>query len=144
MSYLPAFKKLKKEGKDLYQLVGSALLVEKYEEPEVKSKGGIIMADGGTARENLGDAKTTWVRVLAVGEGYYDHETGKDIPIDVKPGDICLVGRISCQWFSRFGAVDGYSITQPIGITREEEIRLRLKGPKSYDKVFALLNGGTK
>ncbi len=135
-SWLKPFQELTKEGKELYTLIGSALLVEKMPEDEIKSKGGIVVATPDNYRETMGDSRPIWVRVLAVGEGYYDD--GNHIPIEAKAGDICLVGPVSCQWFSAFGGLPGYSPGE-IGISREEEIRLRFSGDDGKAKAIELL-----
>lgn len=137
--WLDAFKELKEAGQDHFTLTGSCLLVESIPKEELKSKGGIIIADTKSYKETLQDGRPIWVRVLMTGAGYYDDETGEDIPGWVSPGDIILVGQASCQWFSEFGNLEGYD-TQTIGITREEEIKLQFKGEEGYKKAFGILN----
>jgi len=62
---------------------------------EEKSKGGIIIPD--TAKEKPVEAE-----VLAVGAGARD-ETGRIIPLDVKPGDRVLFGK----WAGTEVLIDG-------------------------------------
>src|SRR5499426_855327 len=62
-------------------------VVVKRVEEDQKTKGGIIIPD--TAQE-----KPMQGEVIAVGPGGRD-ETGKLIPIDVKPGDVVLFGKWS-------------------------------------------------
>jgi chaperonin GroES len=56
-------------------------------EGDLKSKGGVIIPD--TAKEKPQEGK-----VIAVGPGFRD-ESGKLIPLDVKPGDLILFGKWS-------------------------------------------------
>jgi chaperonin GroES len=61
------------------------ILVERIEEAEQKSVGGIIIPD--TARE-----KPQQGRVVAVGKGRVN-DTGEVFPLDVKAGDTILFGK---------------------------------------------------
>ena len=62
------------------------VVVRRVEE-DTKTKGGIIIPD--TAQE-----KPMQGEVIAVGPGARD-ETGKLVPVDVKPGDLVLYGKRS-------------------------------------------------
>jgi chaperonin GroES len=62
------------------------VVVRRVEE-DTKTKGGIIIPD--TAQE-----KPMQGEIIAVGPGARD-ETGKLVPIDVKPGDLVLFGKWS-------------------------------------------------
>lgn len=66
--------------------LGDRVLVKPLEEKEVK-KGGIIIPD--TAKEKPQEGE-----VIAVGPGKTD-DTGKKIPMEVKPGDRVLFGKYS-------------------------------------------------
>ena len=70
------------------------VLVRRIEQPE-KTPGGIIIPD--TAKEKPSEGE-----VVAVGPGRRD-ETGKLIPIDVKPGDRILFGK----WSGNDVIIDG-------------------------------------
>jgi hypothetical protein len=82
--------------------------------------------------------KPLFVRVLAVGEGYYDETTGNEIPLNVQVGDIILVGRIGVNFFSTFCGLVSETGNQ-IGLSRESEIRMRFKGEEGYQAVQQLL-----
>jgi len=64
--------------------LGDRILVQRVEEAETK-KGGIIIPD--TAKEKPMQAK-----IIEVGTGKRD-ENGKVIPLDVKKGDMVLIGK---------------------------------------------------
>ena len=137
--YLDSFKQLALEGSDSFQLIGDCLIVEELVEAnEVKTAGGIIVQGTDGMRDGFEQNKPTFVRVLAVGEGYYDEE-GKTVPIDANPGDIVLVGALSVKWLSTFGPIISIGKGERLGITRESEIQLRFKGQNGYDEVFRIL-----
>ena len=64
--------------------LGDRIMVEVLEAKE-KTKGGIVLPD--TAKEKPQEAK-----VIAVGKGKPSEE-GKNIPLEVKPGDKILFGK---------------------------------------------------
>jgi co-chaperonin GroES (HSP10) len=138
--YLKAFQKLAEENKD-FELTGDCCLVEVIKDDELKTKGGILLAPSTSARQvtGLSADKPTFVRILLVGKGYYDDETLEDRPLDVNPGDICLVGATSIKHFSVFGKLISYGETS-LGLISAESVQLRFKGQEGYDRVFDLLN----
>lgn len=142
LNYLEAFKRLSLNGEGAYQLLGDCLIVEKIKDKERKV-GSIIMADVSNQRNNYQTDLPHFVRVLAVGPGYYDDETGEAIPLEVEAGDIILVGMASVRYFSFFGDLNS-SEQNVIGITKATEIQMRFKGQEGYNKAFNLLNGTTQ
>jgi len=141
-NYLEAFKKLTEKNTDnkLFELIGDNILIEKIDEEEFKSSSGIIMAtDPKQSRNNMLETKPCWVRILAVGAGYYDGD--KEVPLSVKPGDVCLIPEAGARWFSVFGEYrKALSRQNTIGLTTEAEIQLRFKGESGYEEAFKILN----
>lgn len=137
-NYLDQFKAMADEAKEAYELYGDCLLVEKLKEPERKI-GSIILATANGRQDSFGQDKPHFVRVLAVGKGFYDEKTGEDVALSVEPGDIILIGPLAVKYFSMFGNLEAYE-PDSIGITRESEIQLRFKGEEGYGQVFATLN----
>ena len=80
------------------------------------------------------------VIVIGVGSGYYDEDTKASVPLNVKPGDIGLVGAVSTKWFSDLPIGD-YKPYE-IGLSREEEIKWLFKGSEGYKRAFEILNSG--
>lgn len=120
-------------------LIGDCLLVERVAVEERKTASGLILnaGRGESSRSQVSSDLPTFVHVLAVGKGYYDDDTKEDVPLDVKPGDIILVGNHSVRWFSDMDISD---YTQyEIGLTREQEITLKFSGKEDYDRTFAQL-----
>ena len=65
-------------------------VIVKADEAEEKTASGLILAD--TAKE-----KPTRGTVVAVGEGKWDEDGEKRIPVDVKVGDTVIYGKYSGQ-----------------------------------------------
>lgn len=139
--YLDKFTHLHLQGAHLHEIVGDTLLVEKIIE-EQKTASGLVLAADPRTRNSLTNDRPHFVRVLAVGMGYYNEETGAAVPLEVEPGDIILVGSLSVKWFSMFG-ITGYE-ADTIGLSRASEIQLRFKGAHGYDQAFNLLNQASK
>lgn len=145
--YIGAFQSLKELHSEKYYLTGDTLLVEKVQNEElshdVRDHTGTvkkIFLSGGDAKkiDGLDMNLPMFVRVLAVGPGFFT--PGEDtVPVEVEPGDIILIGRMSVNWFSVFGSLVSTSQSE-IGITRENEIKLRFKGQDAYDACFNHLN----
>ena len=127
------------EMKESVELIGDCLLVEKIKDEELTTKSGLIIATSSRQIGTFAENKPVWVRVLMVGEGYYDSETDTSIPLNAKPGDIALVGQVSTKWFSVFGELKNYE-PETIGLTRESEIQLRFKGEDGFKTTFERLN----
>lgn len=139
--YEGAFRAMAQECSAAYQLYGGNILVEEIPEEELKSKGGLIIATGNKKSQIDGVEanKPCFVRVLAVGEGYYD-EDGLDVPVNVEPGDICLVGKLSVSWLSAFGNIFTHEGDARLGITNDSQIQMRFRGQAGYEAVFGVLN----
>lgn len=146
--YLRAFGRLKEQCAQDYVLLGDTLLVEEIPNAAVTKdiqthdgkKVSLILESGGNKKlDGLEMNKPVFVRVLAKGEGYFDAETGTDVTLDVEPGDVVLVGRMSVNWFSVFGTLVSTSEAQ-LGLTRESEIKMRFKSQAAYDRCFAALS----
>lgn len=138
--YLDRFQSLASEGRALFQLIGDHILVERIAIKEKKTQSGIILGfdDNGKQKNSLAADLPIFVRVIMVGEGYYDEETKASVPLNVRPGDIGLVGALSTKWFSDLDIGD-YK-PHEIGLTREEEIKFKFSGQAGYEEAFRLLN----
>jgi hypothetical protein len=143
-----AFKHLQEKCGDCFELVGDYLLVEEIPREEVKSPSGLIVSapmDKISRVDGMEANRPIFVRVLLVGNGYYDtvEEAGekieKTIPLDVKVDDILLVGRLSVKWLSYFGPLVSSSKNN-LGILREGEKQLRFFGDEAYQRVYDTLN----
>lgn len=123
-----------------FQLLGSNLIVEKIKQPEIKTAGGLIIAQSASQKMTMHDKKASFVRVLRVGKGYYDPETNETIPLDTNEGDILLVSPESVTYFSAFGGLTNYE-PETIGIMPENAALMRIKGGDDvFVSIFGLLN----
>lgn len=147
--YLDAFKVAVADAGDSFQLIGDCLLVEILPEAEMKTTSGILISQGSDRQINGFSAdRPCFVRVLAVGAGYYDDgkmDEGepKSIPLDSAPGDILLVGKTSVKYLSTFGNILSYGKNQ-IGLCRDSDVQIRFKGQEGHDRFFGTLDKAAK
>lgn len=134
------FAKLAAEGSDLFELRGSSIIVELLPEPEMKTAGGIIIAqDKNQLHGSVLQHKATVGLVLAVGAGFYDPETGKDIPLEVEVGDVLLLPTFSITLLSNFPGLEGIT-GNSLGLVKDESILFRYKGQEAFEVASRLLN----
>lgn len=142
--YFKAFEAVRESLKDAMLLTGNLLIVEKASVEEIKTQTGIVIASS-LDKKSINDIDANlpdFVHILAVGEGYYDDEDNKDVPLDSKPGDVALVGRNSVKWFSTFGVL-GYK-RDTIGVVTEDQVQLRFKGYNGFQQFINALNEQVK
>lgn len=152
-SFLSVFQKLAAQNNGDMTIVGDTLLVEPMQTgpatKEIKGPNGtmtkLILETELTNRQigSIQDDRPLYVRVLAVGNGFYDSQEGKDVPLDVQVGDILLMGKLSVRWLSTFGPLLREGDKQ-IGICRESDKILQFRGQDGYDRVNALLAEAAK
>ncbi len=82
-------------------------VIVKADEAEEKTASGLILAD--TAKE-----KPTRGKVVAVGDGKWDEDGEKRIPLDVKVGDTVI--------YSKYGATEVKNGTEELLILRDTDI----------------------
>lgn len=111
---------IKAAGSDNVKLVGSALLIEVVKR-EHKTSSGLITSVGKSEGKELIEAI-----VIATGAGYYDDETGEDVALDTKVGDIVYVEPTHARLLYSF-PVAGY-YPHDIGLINEEQILFRFRG----------------
>lgn len=148
--YLEPFQEAMNACENEFYLTGDVLIVEKVTGQEYKKdvmgpngKMTQIFLAGGVEKkiDGLDMNLPMFVRVLAVGPGFYDPSDSdmKALNCEVEVGDIILIGRMSVNWFSVFGSLISTSASE-IGLTRESEVRMRFKGQEGYDKFFGTMN----
>ncbi len=140
--YLEAIQAAVAENQD-YTLYGSCLWVERIPEEEVRTSGGIILAQTSSKSQigTITSDRPFFVYVLAVGAGHYD-EDGKEVPLSVEPGNVILIGTNSVKWFS-YLEVDNYE-PYSIGLTLESEVQIKYKDKAAHDRFFASVNTAIK
>lgn len=141
--YLKAFHEATHQGAGTFEIIGDALLVESIPTGDEKTKGGIYLPKTPGKIDGLELNKPTFVRVVAVGNGYYDEENDKLVDLECAPGDVILVGPMAVKWFSTFGPIVSTSEVG-VGLTRESEIQVRFKGIDAFNKFCAVVESNLK
>lgn len=136
--FLDQFKNLKASGGSLMKLYGDVLLVEGHAPEEAKTASGIIIQSHDRQRNGFGENLPAFYTVLYAGEGFYDEETGEDVPLDIEPGAIILTGTQSVRPISKFGPIIS---TKESGLflTRVQDIQASFGGPAAYEQAMDLL-----
>jgi co-chaperonin GroES (HSP10) len=140
--YLTQFQRLQTDGAELFQLRGNRLLVEILPEEEIKTESGLIMAKGikHARGGSIEEHKATIALVVYVGKGYFDDDTGEDVAMDVKPGDIILLSPMGLKFYSTFPGLKGFT-QNTLAMTTDDNIHAIIPGLVALDKVKGLLNG---
>jgi len=144
-SRLEVFKEVAKEHKAGFVLYGDTLLVEELPKEEIKSKSGLIIDGGENQRNSIASQQPIFVRVLMVGAGHYEEtEDGgrKDVPLDVEPGDILVIGVNSLTELSTFGGVLLVNTEARFGMTQASHALMQWRGKEKYDAFFKALGKG--
>lgn len=137
--YLSKFTRLQKEGADLFRLNGNRLLIEVLPKEELK-KGSIVIATSIKGHKtDTTENMATLAVVLLVGAGYYDDESGEDLPIDLKPGNVVLLSNYAMKYYSQFPGLADYTENE-IALTRDEEVHMVFPDLEAYQKIKGLLN----
>jgi len=138
--YFNKFTTLFKELGDGVILRGNCLLVEAIEEDEIVTASGLIIAqDPNQVKGGLGNDRSKVGLVLAVGEGYYDPESGKTTPLDIPVGAVVMHPPYSLTAMSTFPGMAG--LTKNLGIIGENEVHFFYRDLEAYQKARSLLNG---
>ncbi len=139
-SYLKAFQALADQCSGLYKLTGENIIVEEIPKEEMKTASGLVIASSMNARQldTVEDNRPLLVRVLLIGEGYYDTD-GKDVPLDVEVGDICLVGKLGVKWMSSIFDVFIQEGATKVGLSKESEIQFNYGSQEALDKCKQVL-----
>lgn len=139
--HLERFQRLESHGSEI--LRGNRMLVELIEKEELKTAGGLIIANvESDHRTDTEVNRPTMAIVLAVGPGYYDDKTGKDVPLDLQPGNVVLLSQMGLKILTEVPGYSAYvrSKNDTIALTRDSEVHLKWKSAKDYEAYKQLLN----
>ena len=136
VQYLNEFKSAAK----LFTLSGNRILVERLDTGEIKSKGGIILAESTAYKSDLKSHKPLVCMVLAVGEGYTQEDKDEKIPLDVKPGDVVVLNALGVSFFSTLPGVASYTEMR-VGITSESDVQMRFASLEHFEEYTKVFNG---
>lgn len=137
--YIAYFRENGPRLKELAQLTGDFLIVEKIKFPAKKTRSGLIVEAHSNQLSSITSNIPNFFRVLLVGEGYYDDtgEETKEIPLEVNQGDIIQLPSASANIFSSFPLLQTAD-TDTLGVARAADIQWRFHGE---DKFLEFLNG---
>lgn len=125
MSYLDRIQKAISEAKPGdFILKGTLLLVEKLDN-EAKSSSGITLGVSSHV-QGIANQSMEKVRVLAVGEGYYDSSEDKEVPLDTHAGDIIFTQGGQIKWLPTAPGL-GY-VGGKVGLMDESATQIRFRG----------------
>jgi co-chaperonin GroES (HSP10) len=147
--FVQAFAQTDKAFEDgAFELMGDILLVREIPQKEEKTKGGLYIPKTDLRTVDGFEAnRPCWVEVLKVGSGYYEPGAGgptpdsfedRYVPLDSKPGDIILVGKLAVKWVSTLGTITS-TPENNLGFVRETEIQARFRGRQVHDMYFEVL-----
>jgi co-chaperonin GroES (HSP10) len=134
LEYDQNFKKANKH----FKLMGNKLLIERVELGEIKTKGGLLLGNAANVREDLRIQKPHVGYVLAVGEGYYDADSDKYQPLDVKVGNLVVLNSLGVQYLSTLPGVAGYSGSK-VGLTTEGDVQFVFDSKDAFSSYIKAL-----
>jgi len=142
--YLKRFNKLR-AGNPKGQLTGELVLLEliKLDEEdrgERKTAGGIIVANSSHARSNYNMLRMELGIVLELGSGFYDPDTGKDIPLDLEVGNVVWVQPASLGLFTTVPGIKEAIMEMNLALTTYSQIKKIWPDIAGYYKDRELLN----
>lgn len=135
--YLERFSKLKTRQ---LPLRGNRVLVEVLPKEEFKAgNSGLIMAAESDSRTSTEQNRADLAIVLAVGDGYFNEETGKLEPLDIEVGNVILVSRMGLKLYSQFPGIPEYT-KETLALTRDSEVHAAWSSLEEYQAYSKALN----
>lgn len=138
MQYLNKFK----EAAKTFTLSGNKILIERLDVGEVKTAGGLFIAETSQTRVDLRLQKPSIGVVIAVGQGYLDSETNTYTKMDVEVGNVVILNSIGCQYYQTLPGVAAYT-NNAIGLTTENDVQLTFKDLATFQE-YAKIMGSTE
>lgn len=136
--FLEKFKRLQENASDKFSLIGGKILIERIDEPELKTEGGLIIGNYKSQKVTAHDKKSELGIVLLVGSGYMD-EKGEEIPVDIKAGEIIMLPS-NVSYYSTFPGLTG--VTENIlGIVQESHVFFKFGSIDDFKTCSQVLNG---
>lgn len=123
------------------KLHGDLLLIEIPKEELFETKGGIIIAESDHARSDFMMFKGITGIVLEVGRGYYDPDSGKDIPLESKPGNVIWASDKSIAYCTTIPGIREGVPEKTLALIAEGEIKKSWDSIDDYLFDVNLLNG---
>lgn len=133
--FLEKFKK----AAHTFNLYGSKILIERVEMGEVKTQGGIILAQSGATSAQFKMQQPHIAIVLATGKGYFDADLKAYEPLEVVPGNVVMLNSMGVQYYSTLPGSVSYN-NQRIGLTTEADIQMIFKDVEAFDEYVKVIN----
>lgn len=134
--YLEKFK----DATKYFTLAGNRILVERMDAAEVKTRGGLIIAESPKINSELKSHKPLVCMVLAVGEGYTDPEADSGfIPTDVQPGNVVVLNALGVSFFSVVPGVSSFT-DMKLGISSEADVQMRFDSITDFEEYSKLMS----
>ncbi len=134
--YLEAFNRASK----YFTLAGNRMLVERMDDVEVKTAGGLYLAPASNKRSDLKLQKPLVCVVLATGEGYTQEGSEEKLPLDCKPGNVVILNAIGASFFSILPGMSSYT-EERVGLTSESDVQMRFNSIEHFQEYTKALNG---
>lgn len=130
--YLERFKTLRAAMQDSeFSFEADFMLIEQIDEPEIKTKGGIVLAQApGHILSEAQSLKAKLGIVLLV---------GRDVPAHLQPGAVILLNEYSVRWYSTFPGITEYS-GKKIGLTMASEVKMSFKDEETYERFTTIVD----
>jgi co-chaperonin GroES (HSP10) len=129
--YLKRFQTFK-ERAPVGKLYGGRMLLEVVSMPEAQTEGGLVIAESDHARAEFVMLKATLGIVLEVGQGYFDSETGEDVPLDIKVGDVVWVPSESIRSLTTVPGMREAVPSKTLALGQESEIIKKWNSLEDY------------
>lgn len=142
--YLEYFTENEAPIRESLEVIGNIIVVERIKMPEARTASGLYLAESPKSQLNsLVSDRPSFYRVLHVGAGYYDDETGADVGLNAKPGDIALLASASVKLFSSIPLMGAYE-SDTLGIARDEDVQIRFHGQEAFERFLTGLDKHVK
>lgn len=138
--FLSKFKKLNELASDTFKLNGSRIFVEVLDSSqEVKTAGGIIIAQPKDMRVDRQLQKPVIAIVLQCGRGYYDEDNPeKEIPLEYVPGNVVMIADAGLRYYSVFPGLGTFTENK-LAMTLESEVLMSWPSLEEYKKYSEIL-----
>lgn len=129
------------EAANLFTLTGNKILIERIDLGEVKTAGGLFVAEV-PERRDLKIQRPHVGVVIATGQGYFNEETNSYTPLEVKVGNVVILNMIGVQYFSVLPGASNYTNNE-VGLTTETDVQLRFESVKEFEAYERILQATT-
>lgn len=135
LEYFDRFGRLE-NLKDVFVLEGARMLVEILERDEMKTKGGLILADPGGYKTETQVNRPLFAVVLHTGPGEVDDE-GVLTPSEYKRGSVLMINPVGPGYFSEFPGLG--ATKNKIAVASPHHVGMSWPTVEAFEKFRAVL-----